>query len=103
MSVTGLVSIRNAISKLNPKQVREMSERPLRIALYSASPECYQRMEDFFLRDLSPTRRNESSCGAGKGTSWIASSIPFRSSDLRRERACTVARRWCSNPQDPSF
>jgi hypothetical protein len=61
MSVTGLVSIRNAISKLNPKQVREMSERPLRIAVYSANAEGYQRMENFFLHDLSPTRRGESS------------------------------------------
>jgi hypothetical protein len=61
MSVTGFVSIRNAIGKLNPKQVREMSERPLRIAHYSASPEGYKRMEDFFLHDLSPTRRAESS------------------------------------------
>lgn len=60
MSVTGLVSIRNAIGKLNPKQVREMSERPLRIALHSASSEGYQGMEDFFLRDLSPSRRSES-------------------------------------------
>lgn len=61
MSVAGLVSIRNAISKLNPKQVREMSERSLRIALHSGSPEGYQRMENFFLHDLSPTRRGESS------------------------------------------
>src|SRR4051794_28564953 len=61
MSVTGLVSIRNAIGKLNPKQVREMGERPLRIALYSARPEGYRYMEDFFLRDLSPTRRTQSS------------------------------------------
>jgi hypothetical protein len=61
MSVTGLVGIRKAIGKLNPKQVREMSERPLRIALYSGSPEGYQRMESFFLHDLTPTRRAESS------------------------------------------
>lgn len=61
MSVTGLVSIRNAISKLNPKQVRDMSERPLRIALHSGSAEGYRHMEDFFLRDLSPTRRSASS------------------------------------------
>lgn len=61
MSVTGLISIRNAIGKLNPKQVREMGERPLRIALHPASAEGYQRMEDFFLHDLSPTRRAESS------------------------------------------
>jgi hypothetical protein len=61
MSVAGLVSIRNAIGKLNPKQVREMSERPLRIALHAAIPEGHQRIENFFLNDLSPTRRGESS------------------------------------------
>ncbi|MFL6350536.1 MAG: hypothetical protein ACJ74Z_01615 [Bryobacteraceae bacterium] len=61
MSVTGLVSIRNAIGKLNPKQVREMSDRSLRIALYSASPEGYQRMENFFLHELKPIRRRDSS------------------------------------------
>jgi hypothetical protein len=60
MSVTGLVGIRKAIGKLNPKQVREMSERPLRIALYSGSAEGWQRMESFFLHDLTPTRRAES-------------------------------------------
>jgi hypothetical protein len=61
MSVAGLVSIRNAISKLNPKHVRDMSERPLRIALYAGSTEGHQRMENFFLHDLSPIRRSESS------------------------------------------
>lgn len=61
MSVKALVSIRNAIGKLNPKEVREMSERPLRIALYSATPDGYQRMEEFFLDGLSPNRRRESS------------------------------------------
>jgi hypothetical protein len=67
MSVKGLVSIRNAISKLNPKEVREMSQRPLRIALHSASPEGYQRMEDFFLRELSANRRHESSTALMRG------------------------------------
>jgi len=60
MSVHGLVNIRKALSTLNPKQVREMSERPLHIALHAASQESYQRMENFFLRDLSPARRRQS-------------------------------------------
>lgn len=63
----GLLSIKKALSTLNPKQVRELSERSLRIALNAASPEGYQRMEDFFLRDLSPARRRESSYSLTRG------------------------------------
>ena len=60
MSVKGLMNIRKALSALNPKQVREMSERPVRVALHAGSQEAYQRMENFFLRDLSPARRRVS-------------------------------------------
>ncbi|MGA8026157.1 MAG: hypothetical protein WB992_03370 [Bryobacteraceae bacterium] len=60
MSIQGLVHIKKALSTLNPKQVREMSERPLHVALHAASQESYQRMENFFLRDLSPARRRQS-------------------------------------------
>jgi len=77
MSVKGLVSIRNAISKLNPNQVREMSERPLRIGLYSASPQGHQRMEDFFLHDLSPTRRRASHAALMRVPAGSQPSLPF--------------------------
>ncbi|MBV9304127.1 MAG: hypothetical protein JOY62_11860 [Acidobacteriaceae bacterium] len=60
MSIAGLVSVRKAISKINPKQAREMSERPLQIALYSSHPDGYRAMEDFFLGELSPARRRAS-------------------------------------------
>ncbi|MBV9156437.1 MAG: hypothetical protein JO097_09250 [Acidobacteriaceae bacterium] len=60
MSIQGLVSIKKALSTLNPKQVREMRERSVHIALHADSQEGYRRMEDFFLRDLSPARRRES-------------------------------------------
>ncbi len=60
MSVKGLMNIRKALSALNPKQVREMSERPVRVALHADSQEAYQRIENFFLRDLSPARRRVS-------------------------------------------
>ncbi len=60
MSIQGLINIRKALSTLNPKQVREMSDRPLHVALHAGSQEAYQRMESFFLRDLSPARRRES-------------------------------------------
>jgi hypothetical protein len=73
MSVGGLVSIRNAVSKLSPKQVRELSDRSLRIALYSATPQGYQRMEDFFLQELTPSRRRESSAALLRGPAPRAS------------------------------
>ena len=60
MSIQGLINIRKALNTLNPKQVREMSERPVRVALHAGSQEAYQRLESFFLSDLSPARRRES-------------------------------------------
>lgn len=60
MSLQSLVHIRKALATLNPKQVRELSERPVHVALHAASQEAYQRMENFFLRDLSPARRRSS-------------------------------------------
>jgi hypothetical protein len=60
MNLEGLMNIKKALSTLNPKQAREMSERPVRIALHAGSQDAYDRMERFFLRDLSPARRRES-------------------------------------------
>jgi hypothetical protein len=66
-TVHGLLNIKKALSTLSSKEVREQSERPLHIALNAASPEGYQRMENFFLRDLSPARRRESSYSLTRG------------------------------------
>lgn len=60
MSLTGLINIKKGLTTLNPKLVREMSEREIRVALHAGSQEGYQRLESFFLRDLSPSRRRES-------------------------------------------
>ena len=60
MNFEALVGIRKAISTLNSKHVRELSERSLRVALVAAHEEAHRRMEDFFLRDLRPARRRES-------------------------------------------
>src|SRR5579884_4121351 len=60
MPFEGLMNIKKALTTLNSKQVREMSERPVRVALHAGSQEAYQRMENFFLRDLSPARRRQS-------------------------------------------
>lgn len=60
MALESLFHIKKALSALNSKQAREMSERPVRVAMHAGSQESYQRMENFFLRDLSPARRRES-------------------------------------------
>ncbi len=87
MSLTALTGIRKAVGKLNPKEVREMSERPLRIALYSAAPQGYERMEDFFLRELSPTRRRESAAALVRGPAAHADLSIYDNSVLAPPRA----------------
>ena len=61
MAMQSLLHIKKAISNLNPEQVRQMTEQPLRIALVAANTEAYARIEDFLLHGLSPERRRESS------------------------------------------
>jgi hypothetical protein len=60
MKLDALIHIKKAIGSLNPHQIREMTERPVRVALHAQSQEAYQRMENFFLQDLGPARRRES-------------------------------------------
>ncbi len=60
MSLGVLKEIRQAISNLNPDDVRKEAERPIRIRLVAASPEMYGRMESFLVpMDLSARRRAE--------------------------------------------
>ena len=60
MGVQGLINVRKALNALNPRQVKELSEQPVRVALHAANQESFARMEDFFLQELSPARRRES-------------------------------------------
>jgi hypothetical protein len=60
MSVQGLLGIKKAITNLNPDHVRQLSERPLRIAICAADPERYAAIQTFLLGDLGPERRSES-------------------------------------------
>ena len=66
MKFDALVHIRKAISTLNPHQIRELAERPVRVALHAQSQEAYQRMENFFLQDLAPARRRQSALQLGR-------------------------------------
>ena len=60
MTVPSLFHIKKAIASLNPEQVRKLADRPIRVGIYASSPQSFQRIEDFFLRDLGPERRRES-------------------------------------------
>lgn len=67
MSIETFANIKKALSNLQSKEVRQISERPLHIALNAPNPEGYQELESFFLRDLSPGRRRESSYSLTRG------------------------------------
>lgn len=60
MNIQGLLNIKKAVSTLNPKEVRQQSERRPHVALYAPTAQAYEEMEDFLLRELSPGRRSES-------------------------------------------
>ena len=67
MNVTAVQHIRQAIRTLNPKNVRELSDKELKIALYAASAEDYRAIEGFFLGGLSPARRSEALVSLHRG------------------------------------
>jgi hypothetical protein len=60
MILDGLHNIKKAITTLNPHEVRNLSERSLRVALHAPNGERFNQLENFFLRDLSPARRRHS-------------------------------------------
>ncbi|HEX4749528.1 MAG TPA: hypothetical protein VH302_08315 [Bryobacteraceae bacterium] len=60
MALEGLLHIKKALTNLNSSHVRALSERQVRVGLHAHGQEAYQRIENFFLRDLSPARRRQS-------------------------------------------
>jgi hypothetical protein len=60
MSFDGLVQIKKALSMLSPKEVRDLSQREVRIALHAADTQGFEQMEGFLLNELRPARRRES-------------------------------------------
>src|SRR5437588_2022251 len=60
MAIAVLRQVKQAISNLNSKEVRQMAERPVCIGLVAASAESMGRMETYFAPPhLSPNRRAE--------------------------------------------
>ncbi len=60
MGIQSLVNIKKAIRTLNSNQVREMADQSVVIGLHAATPEAFERMENYLLSDLSPARRRAS-------------------------------------------
>lgn len=60
MSFDGLVQIKKAIGMLSPKEVRDLSQREVRIGLHAPDTQSAQQMEDFLLHELRPARRRDS-------------------------------------------
>jgi hypothetical protein len=60
MSMNPFQSIRDALSSLNPHEMREHAERPVRLFLYAGGDYEYRRMENFFApAGLSVAKRAE--------------------------------------------
>ncbi len=52
--------IRKSISNLNPAEVRDQAERPVRIGLAAQTPQAYSHMAEYFMpAGLSPAKRAE--------------------------------------------
>ena len=68
MSFEGLINIRKAITTLNPRQVRELADRDLSIALYAPDDWAYRQMEEYLLQDLKPGRRRDSAALLVRGS-----------------------------------
>jgi hypothetical protein len=59
MNISALQHIRKAVQTVNPRVVRELSDKQLFIALYAAGPDDYRKMEEFFLQGLGAGRRHD--------------------------------------------
>lgn len=79
--------VRKAVSNLNPREVREAADRPVRIAIIAPSEEALGRMETYFVPPhLSPDRRAQSVQILERGGSRCDVEI-YDSSLLRPARA----------------
>lgn len=60
MSKNVFQNVKQAISSLDPQEVREQSERPIRIGLHAATDQAYREMEHFFApSQISEQKRGE--------------------------------------------
>jgi len=88
MALAVLRQVKRALSNLNPRDVRDMAERPVRIGLVAASAESMGRMETYFApAHLSPQRRAEVVRMLVRGGGFGCDIEIYESSLLRPTRA----------------
>ena len=88
MALAVLRQVKRALSNLNPRELRETAERPVRVSLVAASQESLGRMESYFAPPhLSPDRRTEALRMLVRGSAFGSDIEIFESSLLRPGRA----------------
>ena len=88
MALAVLRQVKRALSNLNPRELRETAERPVRVGLVAASTESLGRMETYFAPPhLSPERRAEAVRMLVRGSAFGCDIEIFESSLLRPGRA----------------
>src|SRR5579863_3185494 len=88
MAVPVIRQVKNALSNLNPKDVRELAERPICVGLVAASEDALGRMETFFAPPhFSPERRARAARLLVRGGGSGCDVEIYESSLLRPSRA----------------
>jgi hypothetical protein len=79
-------TIKEAVSHLNPDEVRQEAERPLRIGLYAPSEKAYQQMEAFFVpAAVSEKRRAEVSNVLHRASQVVSHEAPVYDLEIYSE------------------
>ena len=95
------MQVRDAVSHLNPKQVREDANRPFTVQLFAATPEAYQDMENWLAPPdaMSSARHVASNVVLHRGADYGAGTvIRVHDEGLPHDAADFVFRR--SNPDE---
>src|SRR5215467_7030158 len=84
MALEVLTQVRQALRNLNPAEVREEAERPVRVGLVASSHSVLAQMESYFApAELSPARRAQSAGILVRGTAQPADVRIYESYLLR--------------------
>lgn len=99
MAIQSLIHIRKALNSLNPNQVRELSSKSVHVTLHAPNDSAYREMEEFFLQDLRPARRQESAQLISRGERTV--SIPGNELVVYHRGSLTPPDALIFNPAEP--
>jgi hypothetical protein len=100
MAIQSLLHIRKALNALNPNQIRELGNQPVRVTLHAPNDLAYREMEDFLLQDLRPVRRRESAELISRGERTI--STPGNELVIYHRGSLAPSNALVFNPAEPS-